>query len=72
MRHNIERKAVMLKLADLIEQHAEELALLETLDMGKPISDALNVDISGSLRSIRWSAETVDKIYDEVAPTPHN
>lgn len=65
----IKRKAVMLKLADLIEAHAEEMALLETLDMGKPIAHALNVDIAGTLRSIRWSAEAVDKIYDEVAPT---
>jgi len=64
------RKKILLKLADLIEQHGEELALLETLDMGKPISDSLNVDISGTLRSIRWSAEAIDKIYDEVAPTP--
>lgn len=64
------RKSILLKLADLIEEHAEELALLETLDMGKPINDSLNVDISGTLRSIRWSAEAVDKIYDEVAPTP--
>ncbi len=66
------RKAVMLKLADLIEQHAEEIALLETLDMGKPIGDAINVDVPGTLRSIRWSAEAIDKIYDEVAPTPEN
>ncbi len=64
------RKTIMLKFADLIEQHGNELALLETLDMGKPISDALNVDIPGTLRSIRWSAEAIDKIYDEVAPTP--
>ena len=64
------RKNILLKLADLIEQHSEELALLETLDMGKPINDSLNVDISGTLRSIRWSAEAIDKIYDEVAPTP--
>jgi len=64
------RKQILLKLADLIEDHGEELALLETLDMGKPINDSLNVDISGTLRSIRWSAEAIDKIYDEVAPTP--
>lgn len=68
----VKRKAVMLKLADLIETHAEEMALLETLDMGKPIAHALNVDIAGTLRSIRWSAEAVDKIYDEVAPTADN
>jgi len=64
------RKSVLLKLADLIEDNAEEFALLETLDMGKPIADALNVDIAGALRSFRWSAEAIDKIYDEVAPTP--
>jgi 4-guanidinobutyraldehyde dehydrogenase/NAD-dependent aldehyde dehydrogenase len=40
--------------------------------MGKPISDAINVDIPGALRSFRWSAEAVDKIYDEVAPTSDN
>lgn len=68
----VKRKAIMLKLADLIEQHGNELALLETLDMGKPISDAINVDIPGTVRSIRWSAEAIDKIYDEVAPTSDN
>ena len=68
----VRRKKVLLKLADLIEQHTEELALLETLDMGKPIAHALNVDINGTLRSIRWSAEAIDKIYDEVAPTADN
>lgn len=67
-----QRKNVMLKFADLIEEHKEELALLETLDMGKPIAHALAVDLNGTLRSIRWSAEAIDKIYDEVAPTPDN
>ena len=68
----VNRKAIMLKFADLIELHGNELALLETLDMGKPISDALSVDIPGAVRSIRWSAEAIDKIYDEVAPTADN
>ncbi|WP_396586948.1 aldehyde dehydrogenase [Bermanella sp. R86510] len=67
-----ERKAVLLKFADLIEANQEELALLETLDMGKPISDALSADIGGTLRAIRWTAEAVDKIYDEIAPTSDN
>ncbi|MNQ59111.1 Aldehyde dehydrogenase PuuC [compost metagenome] len=68
----VKRKAVMIRFADLIEQHGEELALLETLDMGKPISDALGIDVSSAARSIRWSGEAIDKIYDEVAATPHN
>ncbi|HEF4762046.1 TPA: aldehyde dehydrogenase [Pseudomonas putida] len=67
-----ERKAVLLRLAALMEAHAEELALLETLDMGKPISDALGVDVPGAARAIRWYGEAIDKIYDEVAATPHD
>jgi len=63
------RKAVMLKFAALIKAHAEELALLETLDMGKPISDALAVDSPATARCITWYAEAVDKLYDEIAPT---
>lgn len=68
----VQRKQVMLRFADLIESHAQELALLETLDMGKPISDSLTVDIPGAARAIRWSGEAIDKIYDEVAATAHD
>ncbi|MFM2423019.1 MAG: hypothetical protein RL291_1549, partial [Pseudomonadota bacterium] len=63
------RKRVLQKFADLILKHREELALLETLDMGKPITDSLRVDIPASAACIQWYAEAVDKIYDEVAPT---
>ncbi|MGP7735158.1 aldehyde dehydrogenase PuuC [Oceanimonas smirnovii] len=63
------RKAVLLKLASLMEQHSEELALLETLDTGKPIRHSLRDDIPGAVRCIRWYAEAVDKIYGEIAPT---
>ncbi|MBU2013473.1 MAG: aldehyde dehydrogenase, partial [Gammaproteobacteria bacterium] len=55
-----------------LEDHREELALLETLDMGKPIGDSLAVDIPGAARALRWSGEAIDKIYDEVAATPHD
>ena len=64
-----ERKRVLLRFADLVLQHGEELALLETLDMGKPISDSLAVDIPATARCIAWYAEAIDKLYDEVAPT---
>jgi len=64
-----DRKAVLLRFADLIEGASEELAVLETLEMGKPISDALNWDVPGSVSLIRWYAEAIDKIYGEVAPT---
>ena len=64
-----QRKAVLNKLADLMEQHREELALLETLDTGKPIRHSLRDDIPGAARAIRWYAEAADKVYGEVAPT---
>src|SRR3569833_1829677 len=63
------RKKVLQRFADLIDKHKEELALLETLDMGKPIRDSLSIDIPGSANCIRWYAEAIDKVYDEVAPT---
>jgi acyl-CoA reductase-like NAD-dependent aldehyde dehydrogenase len=63
------RKTILLRFADLIDANADELALLETLDMGKPISDSRTVDINGTVRALRWTAEAVDKIYDEIAPT---
>jgi acyl-CoA reductase-like NAD-dependent aldehyde dehydrogenase len=66
------RKRVLQKLADLMLANRDELALLETLDTGKPITDSLSVDIPSSANCIRWYAEAVDKIYDEVAPTGPN
>ena len=67
-----QRKAVLNKLADLMESHREELALLETLDTGKPIRHSLRDDIPGAARAIRWYAEAIDKVYGEVAPTGVN
>ena len=66
------RKATMIRFAGLLKQNAEELALLETLDMGKPISDSLGIDVPGAAGALSWSGEAIDKIYDEVAATPHN
>ncbi len=63
------RKKKLLKFADLIRKHSAELALLETLDMGKPISDSTRIDIPASSGCIAWNAEAIDKIYDEIAPT---
>jgi 4-guanidinobutyraldehyde dehydrogenase/NAD-dependent aldehyde dehydrogenase len=63
------RKRVLRRFAELLLANVEELALTETLDMGKPISDALAIDVPGAARSIEWYAEAIDKVYDEVAPT---
>jgi acyl-CoA reductase-like NAD-dependent aldehyde dehydrogenase len=62
------RKKIMLKWVSLVDKHREELALLETLDVGKPISDARSVDLGASIRCLQWYAETPDKMYDELAP----
>jgi gamma-glutamyl-gamma-aminobutyraldehyde dehydrogenase/4-guanidinobutyraldehyde dehydrogenase/NAD-dependent aldehyde dehydrogenase len=64
-----QRKRVMIRFADQLLAHAEELALMETLDMGKPIKYSRAVDVNSAANCIRWYGEAVDKIYDEIAPT---
>ncbi|WP_205910378.1 aldehyde dehydrogenase [Rhizobium sp. FKL33] len=64
-----ERKAVLLKLADLIRDNLTEFALLESLDMGKLVTDAAAIDVPGAAGVFQWFAEAIDKIYDEIAPT---
>lgn len=63
-----ERKAVLLKLAALLEQHTETLAVMESLDSGKPVSECLAVDLPETVHVLRWHAETIDKLYDQTAP----
>ncbi len=63
------RKQVMIRFADLLLQHGDELALMETLDMGKPVQYARSVDVNSAANCIRWYGEAVDKVYDEIAPT---
>lgn len=67
-----DKKTIMLRWAELLNLHRDELALLETLDVGKPISDSLAVDTRNSARVIQWYAEAIDKTYDEIAPAPRN
>jgi 4-(gamma-glutamylamino)butanal dehydrogenase len=64
-----ERKQVLLRFADLLEANLEELAQLEALDAGKPITDCRDVDIPETVRTFRWYAEALDKVFDAVAPT---
>jgi gamma-glutamyl-gamma-aminobutyraldehyde dehydrogenase len=63
------RKKIMQLFARKVAEHADELALLETLDMGKPIADSLHVDVSATVNCFDWNAEAIDKVYDEIAPT---
>jgi acyl-CoA reductase-like NAD-dependent aldehyde dehydrogenase len=63
------RKRILQRFAERLREQADELALLETLDMGKPISDAASIDIPAVVGCTARYAEAIDKVYDEVAPT---
>ncbi|MGJ7516345.1 aldehyde dehydrogenase [Pseudomonas baetica] len=65
----VERKRVMLRLSELMLAHREELALLDSLNMGKPVMDAYNIDVPGAAHVFAWYGEALDKLYDQVAPT---
>ena len=64
-----ERKQVLLKSAELFAARLEEFALLESLDMGKPVQIAYQFEMPDLVEFIRWVAEAADKLYGEVAPT---
>ncbi|MGI5126837.1 aldehyde dehydrogenase [Pseudonocardia sp. CA-107938] len=63
-----ERKDILLRLVDLIEENRAELALMISLEMGKPISDAYAVELRAVLATYRWYAEYADKALDETSP----
>lgn len=67
-----DRKAVLLGFAKLLEQNRHELAVLESLDSGKPIRECQTVDVPDTIHTIRWHAELIDKIYDNTAPVGCN
>ena len=62
------KKKVLLRFAELIREHADEIALLETLDVGKVIANSLGVDVPFCANCIQYYAELADKLYDEIAP----
>lgn len=66
------RKAVLLRWAALMRAHLDELALLETLDAGKPIGDTTTVDVPGAAYCVEWFAEAIDKVGGEVVPADHH
>ncbi|QYX48862.1 aldehyde dehydrogenase [Pseudomonas tussilaginis] len=67
-----ERKVVLLRLSQLMLEHRDELALLDSLSMGKPVMDAWNIDVPGAAHVFAWYGESLDKLYDQVAPTASN
>lgn len=64
-----ERKEIMLKWADLISEHSEELAALDCVDAGKPITECINTDMPATVETFYWYAEAVDKLFGKIAPT---
>ena len=66
------RKKVLLRFADLLEQHSHELSVLESLDSGKPVRECQLTDVPETIHMIRWHAELIDKIYDNTAPVGHD
>lgn len=64
-----ERKSVLLRFAHLLEEHAHELAVMESLDSGKPVRECQNIDVPETINTLRWHAELIDKVYDSTAPT---
>ena len=63
------RKQAMIQFAKLIKRNSRELAVLESLESGKAISDVVAVDIPEAIECLIWHAEAVDKIYDQIAPS---
>lgn len=63
-----ERKEVLIRLAKLLKRNTRELAVMESLDSGKAIYDCETVDLPETINCLKWHAETVDKLYDQVAP----
>ena len=66
--HPTARKETLLHMCKLLECHARELAVMESLDSGKTIYDCETVDIPEAIHVLKWHAELIDKIYDQVAP----
>ena len=66
--HPSERKDVLIRLCKLMTRNARELAVMESLDSGKTIYDCETVDVPETIHCIKWHAEAIDKIYDQVSP----
>ena len=67
--HPMERKVILIKLGKLIQRDRHQLAVLESLESGKPIAEIETIDIPEMIHCIAWHAEMIDKLYDQVAPS---
>lgn len=67
-----ERGRALVRLADLVEAHREELALAVSLEMGKPVTEAYGIELRAVANTFRWYGEAADKLIDEAPHTAHD
>jgi 4-(gamma-glutamylamino)butanal dehydrogenase len=70
--HPTARKKTLIELCKLMRRNAHELAVLESLESGKPIYDVETIDIPEAIHCLEWHAEAADKVYDQLAPSGDN
>ncbi|WP_171131081.1 MULTISPECIES: aldehyde dehydrogenase [unclassified Ruegeria] len=70
--HPSERKDILIRLCKLMTRNARELAVMESIDSGKTIFDCETVDVPETIHCLKWHAEAIDKIYDQVSPASDN
>jgi len=63
--HPSDRKDVLIRLCKLITRNRRALAVMESVESGKPILDCETVDVPETIHTIKWHAEAIDKIYDQ-------
>lgn len=66
--HPAERKSRLIRLAKLMERNRHDLAVMESLDSGKPVRDCAAIDVPEAIACLKWHAEAADKLYDRTAP----
>ena len=66
----MERKDILVRWAHLVNEHAEQLAILTTLEMGKPAREAQAIDVRACHRTLKWFGEAIDKTLDEIPNVP--
>ena len=66
--HPSERKQTLIKLSKLIKRNLNELAVMESVDSGKPVRDCATIDLPETIDCLLWHAEAIDKVYDQTAP----
>lgn len=63
------RKDVLIRLAKLMTRNRRELAVMESIESGKPIRDCELIDVPETINTLKWHAEAIDKLYDQVSPS---